>query len=60
MWSCAAWISEDEFVKFLMLDEAGMHLRWRRRRKVEHLLGFHFASSSFLYNDRICSTATCF
>lgn len=42
-----------------MLDEAGMLLSWGRR-KVEHLLAFHFASSSFLYNDRSCSAAMCF
>lgn len=42
-----------------MLEEAGMLLS-QGRRKVEHLLGFHFASGSFLYNDMSCSAALCF
>lgn len=58
-WSYAAYICKDKFVEALLLDEAGMLLSWERG-KVECLLGFHFASGSFLCNDRTCSAATCF
>lgn len=42
-----------------MLDEVGMLLSWGMR-KVDLLLEFHFARSSFLYIDESCSTAMCF
>lgn len=42
-----------------MLGEAGMLLSWERR-KVDLLLEFHFARSSFLYIDKSCSAAVCF
>lgn len=42
-----------------MLDEAGVLLSWGRR-KVDLLLEFHFARSSFLYIDKSCSTSMYF